>query len=304
MRALQTSIPWVAIVLRGDDFLYHGVDWTLQDGRSKTPRSPLQPEMRCAHSVGAISSDPATVGTHKGGRMDPKHSLFFDERLMTSCVYCGGPPETDDHVPSKILLDEPFPEGLAVVLSCWACNNGLSRDEDYVVCFIDCVLAGSTDPNDVGREKIRRALRHSPALAARIEAARTAGNDGQIFWQPEQDRVRRVVMKLARGHVAYWLSTPRYDEPEHVALMPIDQLTEQKRGQFEAAPQEAIWPEIGSRAFVDAAITWTRSLEQAVQLPNAWQQFQPGRYRFLVSYSDRIKVRMLLSEYLACEVMW
>jgi hypothetical protein len=39
----------------------------------------------------------------KGDRHgNPKH-LFVDERLKGSCVYCGGPPETVDHVPSPHL---------------------------------------------------------------------------------------------------------------------------------------------------------------------------------------------------------
>jgi 5-methylcytosine-specific restriction endonuclease McrA len=37
-----------------------------------------------------------------------------DRRNKGFCVHCGGPDETDDHVPSKVLLDEPYPENLMV----------------------------------------------------------------------------------------------------------------------------------------------------------------------------------------------
>jgi hypothetical protein len=46
--------------------------------------------------------------------MDPRH-LFVDERLTGTCVYCGGQPDTRDHVPSKAFLDDPLPPDLPVV---------------------------------------------------------------------------------------------------------------------------------------------------------------------------------------------
>jgi hypothetical protein len=38
-------------------------------------------------------------------------------------------------------------------------------------------------------------------------------------------------------------------------------------------------------------------------LDNDWQDVQPGRYRYLVMEAPTT-VRMVLSEYLACEVVW
>ena len=49
--------------------------------------------------------------------MDPRH-LFIDERHTGMCVYCGTHPDTRDHVPSKVLLDEHgFPAFLFTILS-------------------------------------------------------------------------------------------------------------------------------------------------------------------------------------------
>jgi hypothetical protein len=61
---------------------------------------------------------------------------FSDLRLDAQCAYCGSFPESRDHVPSKILLDEPFPYNLPVVPSCNNCNNGFSKDETYFACAI------------------------------------------------------------------------------------------------------------------------------------------------------------------------
>jgi hypothetical protein len=37
---------------------------------------------------------------------------YADNRLVNGCVYCGGPEETRDHVPSRVFLDPPYPENL------------------------------------------------------------------------------------------------------------------------------------------------------------------------------------------------
>lgn len=46
-----------------------------------------------------------------------------DDRVLAGCVYCGAFPDTRDHVPSRMLLDKPFPGKLPVVPCCSSCNN-------------------------------------------------------------------------------------------------------------------------------------------------------------------------------------
>jgi hypothetical protein len=110
--------------------------------------------------------------------MDPKHYLFVDERFLGRCVYCGGTPCTRDHVPSKILLDDPLPANLPIVESCADCNQGFSLDEEYFACFLECVLVGSTDPEFVRRPKVKRALSHNRRLADRIQSAARLDENG------------------------------------------------------------------------------------------------------------------------------
>ena len=85
--------------------------------------------------------------------MDPKHYLFVDERLLGRCVYCGSVPDTRDHVPSKILLDDPLPANLAVVEACIERNRGVSLDEEYLACFLECALVGSSEVDRVRPDK-------------------------------------------------------------------------------------------------------------------------------------------------------
>ena len=230
--------------------------------------------------------------------MDPK-KLFADERFSYFCVYCGDKPTTRDHVPSKVLLDEPFPDNLPVVQCCEKCNQNFSRDEIYLACLVECVINGSVSPDRIQRDKIKRILREKNNLAEMIDACRCDENLGNTVWNPDHERVKNIVLKLARGHVAYECSEQQMAEPEHLVFRPLSSLSTQEALEFETPPDEHVLPEIGSRAFHRVLI-----VDSQVFLDNGWHVVQPGRYRYLVSYSGSIKVRFVLSEYLACEVVW
>ncbi len=222
--------------------------------------------------------------------------VFADERQLRRCAYCGSAPETVDHVPSRVLLDEPYPANLPTVECCLECNVGLSLDEEYLACLIDCVLAGSAAPDDVGRIKVRAALKRKRALAERLEASRRESTAG-IVWVPEADRVRNVVVSLARGHSLYELHEPQLEEPDDVNVAPLPTMSSTERDQFEASVGFAVWPEVGSRAFQRAVL--------GISGPTSpWLSVQPGRYRYLAALNVGITIKMVLSEYLACEVRW
>ena len=67
---------------------------------------------------------------------------FADDRLLAGCVYCSGSTETRDHIPSRVLLDEPYPENLLVIPACGSCNESFSLDEEYVACLVECARTG------------------------------------------------------------------------------------------------------------------------------------------------------------------
>src|SRR3990172_12329210 len=117
-----------------------------------------------------------------------------DERQMAFCVHCGGTTETRDHVPSRVLLDEPYPPQLPAVPACQSCNEALSKDEVYFACLIECARVGSVNEDAIQREKIRRIIQESPALAAGLTQARTETDNGILF-AVEYERVKKVVLK-------------------------------------------------------------------------------------------------------------
>jgi len=231
--------------------------------------------------------------------MDPRH-LFADERPKGFCVHCGGASETRDHCPSEVLLDEPLPPQLAVIEACGECNQGFSKDGLYVACLIESIVCGSAEPGGVSRPKIKSALEDNPALASQLRASQHTDDDGNLIWNVKTDRVRNVFLKLARGHVAYELTLPQLGEPDQFEYAPITLLSEEQRSGFESPGQRlAIWPEIGSRAFIRASKAFGD-----VAGSGAWIVVQPGRYRYLVDQSKGTLVQIVLSEYLVCRIAW
>ncbi len=157
---------------------------------------------------------------------------FGDDRNKGWCVYCGGPGETRDHVPSRVLLDEPYPAELPVLPACAACNGSFSADEAYLACLIECTLTGSVD-SATARRKVGRILDTSPVLAARLDTARYERN-GETGFNPELERIRPIILKLARGHAAFENNEPRIGSPESMRFIPFTAMNEEERERFEA----------------------------------------------------------------------
>ncbi|MHB8156547.1 MAG: hypothetical protein ACYDEQ_04045 [Desulfocucumaceae bacterium] len=200
---------------------------------------------------------------------------FGDKRQTDHCVYCGSATGTRDHIPSKVFLDKPYPTNLPVVPACESCNNGFSKDEEYVACLIECVSQGSVLEETMQREKIKRILKQRPALAERMKQAhKTDGS--KILFSFEFDRLKNIILKLACGHAAYDLNEPMYhNEPYSIGFTPLESIPKDIRRSFETPPKVSILPEIGSRAMQRLIMTFPG--------PTGWIIVQPGRYRYLTS---------------------
>lgn len=224
---------------------------------------------------------------------------FADSRYKGFCVHCGGPDETNDHVPSKVFLDEPYPANLMVCSSCLSCNNSFSIDEAYVACFLECVLAGEADPGRIQRPKIAKILANDIALLERLRSARRKSGATPI-WSVEQNRVRRVIVKLARCHAAFEYNLPQLEEPSSLGLAPLMTLAAAERSAFEGANAFAVagWPEVGSRAMQRLLIVDSNVFQED------WIVVQEGNYRFRVLQEEGLTVKIVLREYLACEINW
>src|SRR5665647_14265 len=87
----------------------------------------------------------------------------WDKNKINYCVYCGECASTREHIPSKIFLDEPYPDSLPTVPACFQCNNELSNDEEYVGSYIE-VLSRNIFQNYKSRKKVNKALDHNKLL--------------------------------------------------------------------------------------------------------------------------------------------
>jgi hypothetical protein len=115
---------------------------------------------------------------------------FGDQREVYFCAFCGGKTGTRDHCPSKIFLDQPFPDNLPVVPACEKCNNNFSLHEEYMACLIACVLSGSTDPELMSRQKIAKILKRKKSLRLKIYTSMLK-HENDIFLHLSQNESKR-----------------------------------------------------------------------------------------------------------------
>jgi hypothetical protein len=229
---------------------------------------------------------------------------YSDERHKSWCIHCGHH-ITDlktnmDHVPSKSLLEKPYPAELPTVQICQECNTSFSPDEEYFAAFLGAVLSGSTEPTSQSVGAAERIFRRNHSLRSRIENSRrdftTIGGEKRTIWTPEDSRIRKAVTKNARGHIYYELGQPALADPDSVVVAPLETLADEQRKNFLDVDHGAGWPEVGSRMM-------TRLLT-GHDLDGGWIIVQPGIYRFAATEDDGFIVKIIIREYLAAEVVW
>ena len=183
--------------------------------------------------------------------IDP-NQIFMDTRLRPDvCIYCGGEPETKEHIPPKVFLDLPHPESLPTVRACQSCNNQKSSDEEYLACLLECIACGTTDIALLKRDKVRKALLHAPNLQAKLENAKKSTAQG-LIWDVEHDRINSLAIRLAQGHIAYE-EFAIWDEPTCIYVNPLHTLPPEMEPLFSehaGLGEFAGYPELGSRAFL------------------------------------------------------
>ena len=235
---------------------------------------------------------------------------YSDDRLVNGCIYCGGLEETREHVPSKVLLESPFPTNLPVMKSCFNCNNGFSQDEEYVACLIECMIVGSTRPDEILNPRISRKLHNNHSLRTRIQNSIRA-NDGTISFLVEEDRFVNVIRKLAVGHAAYELSRVLRDVPTLLSWRIMSDMTEEEKDSYDIAHVTNLLGEVGSINTQRLLVTHIKlqgsdgELKTLDLLINDWVVVQENKYRYhAVDKDEGVVVKIIFSEFLACEVFW
>ncbi|GAB5537566.1 MAG: hypothetical protein Rubg2KO_38150 [Rubricoccaceae bacterium] len=119
------------------------------------------------------------------------------------------------------------------------------------------------------------------------------------------------MLKLARGHAAFELSQPCREDPDHFWCDALVSLPEDQRDRFDSAHVQEMIGEVGSRNLQRMYIMQTTlqsesgDMREISLLVNDWVEVQGGLYRYLaIDDSASIVIRILVSEFLACEVAW
>ncbi|WP_429206145.1 hypothetical protein [Aeromonas veronii] len=233
-----------------------------------------------------------------------------DPRLVINCIYCGKLDSTREHIPSKVFLDKPYPENLSIIGACRECNNGFSKDEEFLACLIDTMVADSIAPSSIRRASIEKILNRSPALRRSIEAAKNAIRSN-VLSHPSVERIERILIKLASGHSAYELATVCRNHPASIWWSPLELLNQEQQELFDAPEIVTLVGEIGSRNMQRMKVVEIKFMSQSGEyfcqqiVLNDWIEVQPQRYRYLVSNQDSlISIRIVIGEFLAAEIVW
>lgn len=235
---------------------------------------------------------------------------YADSRLLNGCIYCGGPANTREHVPSKVFLDKPYPENLPIVNACLECNNGFSSDEEYAATFIEVVSSGTLDTSKIKRERIIEILERTPSLKSRIQHS-IIRNSSTTTFNMEVERIKRIIIKLAQGHVAFELSEQCEDTPYSIWWGDINKMTEEEQKNFASDTIVDILSEIGSRHSRKLMIVETLlkdvndNIKKVEVIVNPWIEVQENRYEYITDIVGHlIRVKLLIGGYFACQVVW
>lgn len=236
---------------------------------------------------------------------------FADSRLINGCIYCAGPQQTREHVPSKIFLNRPFPENLPVMPACRKCNNDFSLDEEYVACLISCMKSGSTNPEKISDGRVSKILKDKPRLRVLLEPIKQE-NDGVISFQFDEQRLKKIIHKLALGHASFELSTVLREDPESIEFWLLSSMNDNDREDFDSFEMHGLIGEVGSRKSQRPNILEIRLVNQLTGEPliipmiiNDWIDVQKEKYRYhTIEDGNKIIIKIVFSEFLACQVIW
>ena len=252
----------------------------------------------------------------------PVHYIedFSDDRQKAWCIHCGGVIAdiecNRDHVPSKSLLSKRLRERgadydrgaddelgyLPQVVVCRSCNSGFSADENYLLCVLHAVMAGTLYPDPATHPEAAGILRSNRHVVRSLKTL--PGGQALLFddlqpftLYPDMDRVKRVIVKNARGHAFHELGEPLLERPEYVGVLPLERMSAEQQNSFKATGSGFdLWPEVGSRM--------TTHLVDGEAMAGGWIVVEPGRYRYSIDWSDGVSVRTVVWEYLASETRW
>lgn len=224
---------------------------------------------------------------------------FSDERWKQWCVHCHRNLSdviiNKDHVPSKGLLNKPYPSNMSVTFVCEPCNTSFSKDEEYMIAFLSAVRAGTTEPAKQLSERGEDIFLRNESLRRRIQASKS-DLPGDV-WIAEIERIQNVVIKNGRGHALYEAGEAKMEDPVSVFIKPISLMEQHEINDFIGANEMKVWPEVGSR--------WMQRVVEGDSFDeDGFLIVQQETYRFKVDTRHGLSIKSVIHNYLATDVTW
>lgn len=204
----------------------------------------------------------------------------------TVCCYCGEWAETVDHVPSKVFLDEPYPENLPCVPCCRRCNERFSLDEEFIAVLLECVRWQTFDVEQFKREKVRKIAEHTPAILQTVRESISPLLDGHFTINAEDARLNRVLTKLIAGHLRFeGLDQSFLHKGFKMHFYQNVHTNREFYQRFHSPIMSSLLPEVGSRALI--------AMFEQGSAGGPWLEVQPGMYEYCVA-PDNSEVRIIM----------
>ncbi|MBQ9763563.1 MAG: hypothetical protein IJV92_04315 [Phascolarctobacterium sp.] len=227
---------------------------------------------------------------------------FFEKTSENGCIYCGSPASTREHVPSKTFLIEPYPENMCVVPACFECNNGYSRDEKYVSCFLDVLKAAIYDGYVCNSNTIIRLSQDDNLKKLLDEQIKVI--DEKVYYTIDEKRLCNIILKLAKGHAGFELDYVCLDDCEiKLAYNFAFNMSESDIGVFAEVPEISVVHEVGSRCCNAPLIL--RNIKTGDESAFLfWHEVQENQYRYQTVYNEDgvISVKIVIYEILYCRI--
>ena len=238
--------------------------------------------------------------------------VVYQRDEITYCIYCGKEADTREHCPPRCFLRKPYPCDLPVLPACRECNNGFSGDELYVKSYVKSI-----------REVLRAKKEDALSILAQdrkevIEAKQSAAqhlNKGFFF----DEKVGRILKKLAIGHMVYELSEGYYTGLDTFIVHSIKytfrpMLTEDEWEELNAPEviNNYLLPEIGSRVFRHIYVVQpilvskeTNAQIKTMLLLLDWTDVQETVYKYIAfAKGNAFYVRIVMYDFFFAEVVF
>lgn len=237
-----------------------------------------------------------------GGNCGLGYYTSWEKSKDNGCIYCGTLATTREHIPSKAFLLEPYPENLPTIPACFECNNSYSEDEKYVACFLD-VLKSQIYSDYSQQEQTNIRLSKDEKLQ-RILKEEIRVDDGKVYYQPDERRIFRILLKLARCHAGFEFDHVNFDDTKANIWYDFSfNISGEVMLDFNLTPEMDKAPEVGSRGVVTPFVVQNVETGETVAFA-FWNEVQEDQYRYQVSLNEdgSITVKIVIFEFLHCKV--